>query len=195
MLSLSPLEHSFVKAYGDCGGNTECISRALGRGVQDLKIIASNDVVRSAIQEEVQSSKKKFTVTKEDRLNLLWYIAEQGTKAIYDREGNEIMANAPASVAALRTMNDMVDDSFSAKPASVVVSHNTHTVDTRTESEISSNIKKLLQKYDRLKELDVALANDVPAIVSRSGLDVEDYDYESEEKEKEKEEQGKGASN
>jgi len=153
---LTPLQNMFVKSYFKCDGNMLCIARGLDRSEQHVYQIAKAQVVQDAIEKETQKRgplperpKVVFTVAKQDRVRLLWKVANQGAEMIYDKEGNEVMSNPATTVSAIRTINDMLPGSLAPKELDV----NVTVEDRRTEAEIADNISLLMQKYTALKDV------------------------------------------
>ena len=169
---LTALQSEFVDAYFECGGKQPCIAKAMGKAEAQIYNLARVSKIRleisrrSAEYARNMSADPDFRVSKSERLELLWRIAEGGAERITDKEGNMIMSAPAVSVSAIRTINDMVPGSLAPKEVEV-----THKVDSRTEEEIRANITRLNKEYQSLIAIDgevleekVKEVTDLPAV-------------------------------
>ena len=103
-----------------------------------------------------------FQCTRDERLQLLWKVANDSAKLIYDKEGNEVLMNGAVSVSAVRAMNDMIDGSYATKETNV----NIKIEDKRTEKEISDNIRKLTEQFSNMTTLEAEATKlmNIPAL-------------------------------
>ena len=182
--TLTPLQNMYVEAYFKCDGNVVCIAEKIDRTRFHVYEMAKAKIVQDKIDVElkrrgpllpVKPKEKKviFNVAKQDRVRLLWKVANRGAELIYDKEGNEVMSNPATTVSAIRTINEMLPGSLAPKELDV----NVTVEDRRTEAEIADNISVLMQKYSALKNV-----TDTQVIESRA-LPTIDMDNISDEDE------------
>ena len=146
-------------------GDIYKVATEVGRQPHDVEAVMQYEGNRKRLC--IRASKYKnasFNSTKDSRLSFLWDVAQAGAERIYDKEGNHVMMNGAVAVSAVRAMNDMIAGSYAPKEVEI-----THTSDTRTESEIRANIKRLTAEYNNLAviegvaESDIAQVDSLPA--------------------------------
>ena len=169
---LTTIQNQFVEAYFECGGKMPCVAKKMGKDTSQIYNLAKVNKIKLAIAQRSaeyarnMSATPDFRISKSERLELLWRIAEGGAERITDKEGNMIMAAPAVSVSAIRTINDMLPGSLAPKEVEV-----THKVDTRSETEIRANIARLNSEYASLIAIDgevteekVKKVTDLPAV-------------------------------
>ena len=170
----------FLEHYFDCEGSPTCIAERAGWMDKSGKPDRSNvDNMRKTRRMQIEIARRTnqmsktvmttrdFNVSKEDRLELLWMIAQGGAERITDKEGNMVFMNPAVSVAAVRTINEMLPGSLAPKEIEI-----THKQDNRSEQEIRDNIAKLNAEYQSLvaidgqviREEDVLAVTDLPEV-------------------------------
>jgi len=152
---LSPRQTEFVHHYVDQEEHVHRTAKAMGwksdtRVVEMLKIpkVAAVLYAQKMRVTELRAASTKFDITKSQKLELLWKIAETGADMGFDKMGNAIMLNPGVSVAAIREMNTMVGDHEATKSEVVV------TKIDRTESELIERIRMLRNEFENLVAID-----------------------------------------
>jgi len=87
-----------------------------------------------------------FTVTKTDKMELLWKIAKAGAERGYDKQGNEVMLNPAVSVSAISQLNAMQGHNA---PTEVTVTK----VD-KSEEELKESIARLKAEFEELMAIE-----------------------------------------
>ena len=159
---LTPLQNLIVDTYfeHDCNVNQTAI--ALNRDPANVKIVLNSIKVRkeTALRSKhlmkQAVGKARFDVSKEDRVQLLWKIAQEGVEKTYDKEGNQVMASPATSVSAVRAINEMLPGSLAPKEVELTIQN-----DTRSEEEIRNNIAKLTKEYNSLVAIEGVTEQDV----------------------------------
>lgn len=160
---LTPLQESFVEAFFECDGNITCTAKRIGRTVEHASNLNKVSKVQMAIAMRTRKMAKNvgkmpdFRVSKPERLELLWKIANQGVELIYDKEGNQVMQSPATSVSAVRTINEMVAGSLAPKEVDI----NVQVQDTRSEQEIRASIEKLTHEYNKLASIEGVTEKDI----------------------------------
>jgi hypothetical protein len=106
--------------------------------------------------QELRAASTKFDITRSQKLELLWRIAETGTDMGFDKMGNSIMLNPQVSVAAIREMNLMVGD-HEAQKTEVTV-----TKVERTEAELVERIRTLRSEFESLVAIEGEVEETTP---------------------------------
>jgi len=165
---LTPQQAKTVSTYFECEGNVGEIAKKLLRPYASVEKEINLAKVRTVIEMheykdaipvpdyDPEEDAKYAGPSKKAKLDLLWDLAQKGSKLIYDREGNEIVMNGALSVAAVRAINDMTGD-WAPKEARIEVDIK----DNRSINEIKSSLDKLMNEYNTLSG---ALNNEVEAI-------------------------------
>jgi len=133
----------------------------IGRSFDQVCHMAVNPRIQKAIAfrqtDFIQGVKHpEFAVTRGERIELLWNLAQEGVSKIYDKEGNEVMMAPATAVSAVRTINDMVAGSLAPKEIEVTVKN-----DTRSEEEIRANIAKLTAEFNSLTAIEGVTEQDI----------------------------------
>lgn len=161
---LTPLQELFVDAYFECQGKLTCVAKKIDRTIQHVsqmnkspriqhRIALRNNVLTKSLSTKMPD----FRVSKPERLELLWKIANQGVELIYDKEGNQVMQSPATSVSAVRTINEMVAGSLAPKEVDI----NVQVQDTRSEQEIRASIEKLTHEYNKLASIEGVTEKDI----------------------------------
>lgn len=158
---LTALQKLYVDAHFEHGGKTVEIAKAIGRTVEHASGMRKSPRIQKAIafrQTDFARGIKmpEFSVTRGERIELLWNLAQEGVRKIYDKEGNEVMMAPATAVSAVRTINDMVAGSLAPKEIEVTVKD-----DTRSEQEIRDNIAKLTAEYNSLAVIEGVTETDI----------------------------------
>lgn len=173
---LTALQELFVEAFFECDGKISCVAKKLDRSVEHASQINKVSKVQRAIAMRTRVLAKNvgkmpdFAVSKPERLELLWKIANQGIELIYDREGNQVMQSPATSVSAVRTINEMLPGSLATKELDI----NVKIEDKRTELEIRESIQALTAEYTVLASLEGVTEKDVSK--TRALPDIEDVE-------------------
>lgn len=153
---LTAIQEAYMEYYFDCEGSPSCITKRAGFKDKDntAKIGKTKRIQIEIARRTRQMGKsimavKDFNVSKEDRMELLWLIAQGGAERITDKEGNMVFMNPAVSVSAIRTINEMLPGSLAPKEVEI-----THKQDIRTEQEIRESIAKLNKEYQSLVAID-----------------------------------------
>lgn len=168
---LTPLQIMYVDAYFDRKGNMGLIAADIERTLEHACNIGKSKHVQQHIAKRMKNGTVynkgvEFIVSKPERIEILWGIAQKGVELIYDKEGNQVMSSPATSVSAVRTINEMVAGSLAPKEVEVTVKD-----DTRTEAEIRANIARLTKQYNELSVIegvtddDVAKTRELPKVV------------------------------
>ena len=171
---LSPLQTLYVEAFFKHQGVQTKIAEDIGRSREQCYAMQKSDRVRLAISRRNTEmavdlvKDPSAVVTKTERIELLWQIAQDGASKIYDKEGNEVMMAPATSVSAIRSINEMISGSLAPKEVEVTVKN-----DTRTESEIRANILKLTAEYNSLAVIEGVSESDIQEAETLPALDVE----------------------
>jgi len=161
---LTALQSLYIDAFFEQAGNMTAVAKAISRSVEHACSLGKSQRVQLAIAKRSRAmaveviERPDFIVTKAERIELLWSIAQKGASLIYDKEGNEVMSAPATSVSAVRTINDMVAGSLAPKEIEVTVKD-----DTRSEAEIRENIAKLTQEYESLAIIEGVTESDIEA--------------------------------
>lgn len=160
---LTPLRRTFVELYLE-HRDLDKVAKIMGRTPGWANMLRLTPKVNNAIEyrlkgvhdmPEVQrvptrldaSTTAMDLVPLEERVKLLWAIAQEGAGKIYDKEGNEIMMNPTVSVAAIKAITD-ISGEWAPKESHVDVAVR----DTRTVSEIKDNVESLMAEYTVLNQ-------------------------------------------
>ena len=159
---LTDKQEEYMRHYFVCDGSATCIAKAMDWNTPDgqpdrqsAQRMGKQKRIQIEIARRVQQQgaqlfmNKQFNVAKEDRLELLWMIAQGGAERITDKEGNMVFMNPAVSVSAIRTINEMLPGSLAPKEVEI-----THKQDTRSEQEIRENIARLNEEYQSLIAID-----------------------------------------
>ena len=169
---LTEVQTALVNNYFDCEESPSKLAEYLAKPLILVETLLSSKPVRRAIVYRTKQvtdlirKEEKFNVHKEDRLQLLWTIAQNGVNKIYDKEGNEVMSSPATSVSAIRTINEMLPGSLAPQQVDV----NVKIEDKRNEQEIKDSILALTTEYTRLAALEgvnekvIAKSEALPAI-------------------------------
>lgn len=154
-LELNELQRKFVDTYFECNESPARTARAMnwpdrGRVSSMLKSekVAIEIARRKGQMDLFKQNNDTFNISREERIKLLWSIAQAGAERGYDRQGNKIMMNPAAAISAVREINLMMGDNA---PDKVEVSL---MPDNRTESEIIQSIRQLTHEAEALTGLN-----------------------------------------
>ena len=159
---LTALQTLYIDAWFEYEGDVHKIANKLDRSTEHVYGLARSNTVQLEMARRSQETAKvllkspDFVVSKPERLELLWGIAEKGVEMIYDKEGNQVMSSPATSVSAVRTINEMVTGSLAPKEIDITVKD-----DTRTEAEIRANIARLTKQYHDLAVIEGVTEDDV----------------------------------
>lgn len=152
-LSLSLLQKQFINAYFDCDESPTRIAQAMGWADRGR---VSSMLKSEKVQIEIARRKRQihlfravsdqFGISRQQKMELLWEIALAGAERGIDREGNRIMVNPHAAIAAIKEMNIMAGDHAPEKQELFV----TH--DERPVAEIQAHIVELKNEFDQLMD-------------------------------------------
>ncbi|RKZ99017.1 MAG: hypothetical protein DRQ42_08375 [Gammaproteobacteria bacterium] len=154
---LTEKQAAYMEHYFECNGLPTCIMNKAGfEDVANTNRIGKSQRIQMEIVRRSRAMNAKFMpkasdfdVSKADRMELLWIIAQGGAERITDKEGNMVFMNPAVSVSAIRTINEMLPGSLAPKEVEI-----THKVDNRSEQEIRDNIAKLNAEYQSLVAID-----------------------------------------
>lgn len=144
---LTDQDVQFVKVFFECNGDFVQVAEKMGiKTANEVKNKGRSPKIQHEIMRQLKHRTnlvaevdvKRFDVTKDDRMELLWSIAQGGAERIIDKEGNAVFMNPGVSVSAIRTLNEMIPGSIA--PTQVEI---THKRETRTEAEVMNDIKSL----------------------------------------------------
>jgi hypothetical protein len=150
-LELTLLQQQFVNAYFEQGESPTKIAKVMkwkDRG--RVSCMLRSEKVQIAIakrKEQIQlfsAGNDTFTISKADRIQVLWDIAQKCTQEGFDREGNRIMVNPSAAIAAIREINLMTGAHAPEQKEMTVVQ------EKRSEAEIRQSIIELQQEAQLL---------------------------------------------
>ena len=162
-MPLTALQELFVEAFFECDGSISCVAKRIDRSVQHASSINKSPRIQTAIAMRTRELARNvgkmpdFTVSKPERLELLWKIANQGIELIYDKEGNQVMSAPATSVSAVRTINEMLPGSLAPKEIDI----NVKVEDKRTEQEIRDSIQALTAEYTKLASIEGVTEKDI----------------------------------
>lgn len=151
---LTDRDAQFVKVFFECNGDFVHVAEKMGiKSADEVKRLGRSPKIQHEIMRQLKHRTniaaevdvKRFDVSKDDRMELLWSIAQGGAERIIDKEGNAIFMNPAVSVSAIRTLNEMIPGSIA--PTQVEV---THKRETRTELEVMQDIKSLQAEINSL---------------------------------------------
>ena len=170
---LTPLQVLYVKAHSEHGGSPKLIAESIGRSIPHVCSMAKSPSIQRAIALQNKSDARnlvmpEYSVSRGERIELLWNLAQRGVSLIYDKEGNEVMSAPATAVSAVRTINEMVAGSLAPKEIEVTV-----TDDTRSEQEIRDNIAKLTKEFNSLTAIEGVTEQEIQE--TRALPAIEDY--------------------
>jgi len=160
---LTALQSLFVDAFFECDGKISCVAKRIERSVEHASQINKVSKVQRAIAMRTRTMVRNvgkmpdFAISKPERLELLWRIANQGIELIYDKEGNQVMSAPATSVSAVRTINEMLPGSLAPKEVDI----NVKVEDKRTEQEIRDSIQALTAEYTKLASIEGVTEKDI----------------------------------
>ncbi len=164
---LSDRDEHFVKAFFECNGDFVCVAEKVGiQTAEEVKRVGKSPKIQHEIMRQLKHrtnvvakvDMRRFDVSKDDRMELLWEIAQGGAERIIDKEGNAVFMNPAVSVSAIRTLNEMIPGSIA--PTQVEV---THKRETRNEAQVLADIRALQSEIN-----DLALEGEYTASISDS---------------------------
>lgn len=151
---LTDRDTQFVKVFFECNGDFVHVAEKMGiASADEVKRLGRSPKIQHEIMRQLKHRTnlaaevdvKRFDVSKDDRMELLWSIAQGGAERIIDKEGNAIFMNPAVSVSAIRTLNEMIPGSVA--PTQVEI---THKRETRTELEVMQDIRTLQAEINSL---------------------------------------------
>jgi len=151
---LTERDEQFVKVFFECNGDFVHVAEKMGMtSSSEVKRMGRSPKIQHEIMRQLKHRTnvvakidvKRFDVSKDDRMELLWNIAQGGAERIIDKEGNAVFMNPGVSVSAIRTLNEMIPGSVA--PTQVEI---THKRETRTEAEVMQDIKSLQAEINGL---------------------------------------------
>ena len=160
---LTALQELFVEKFFECDGKLPCVAKGISRSIQQVATMNKSTRVVQAIAMRSRALARNagkmpdFAVSKPERLELLWKIANQGVELIYDKEGNQVMQSPATSVSAVRTINEMTVGSLAPKELDV----NIKVEDKRNELELRASIEELTREYTKLAAIEGVTEKDV----------------------------------
>lgn len=139
--------YSYPKTYAKIHRAIE--SRMTGiHGVKDMGMTFTEEGTISNRPQDIASGISSL----EDRVKLLWKVANRAAGFVYDKEGNEVMMNPNVSVAAVRAITDITGE---WAPKESVQEINVR--DDRSVDEIRGNVEELLSEYQSLNSQPLEL--------------------------------------
>ena len=155
-LELNALQRKFIDTYFDCNESPARTARAMnwpdrGRVSSMLKSekVAIEIARRKGQMDLFMHNNDTFNISREERIKLLWSIAQAGAERVYDRQGNMIMMNPVASISAIREINLMMGDNPSTQIEVIAEP------DRRSESEIRQNVRRLITEFNKVATLSL----------------------------------------
>ncbi|GAA4652070.1 hypothetical protein GCM10023116_43540 [Kistimonas scapharcae] len=128
MAKLTQKQEAFCREYIANGGNATKAALAAGYSKKTARSVGAENLTKPDIKARLivqrEKAQEAFTVTVEQRLNLLWAAANKGLDEYTDQLGNRRPHSLPASVSAVSEINKMLgtgsDDEETAKPLQVI---------------------------------------------------------------------------
>lgn len=157
---LAPRQKEFVHRYVDNEEHHARTAKSMGwKSVTQVVDMLKQPKVAAVLYAnkmkvvELRASSTTFNITRSQKLELLWKIAETGADMGFDKMGNQIMLNPGVSVTAIREMNLMVGDHEATKSEVQI------TKIDRTEAELVERIRMLRNEFENLVAIDGELVS------------------------------------
>ena len=149
---LTKKQKQVFDAYYECGKKAGPAAKKLGVDKRNFYTTLKHPNVqwhianRDMALEHHYLGNNDFTVTKTDKMELLWKIAKAGAERGYDKQGNEVMLNPQTSVSAIAQLNAMQGHNA---PTEVKV-----TKVEKSEEELKDSIQQLRQEFEDLLAIE-----------------------------------------